>query len=426
MSGNRITKEKMKEQPKLNVITPDRRKHSRAIYDLFGKSFPGGYWDMVAQCRQGYFARSHYDWDSSRIGMIGDELVTHFGVWGYRMRIGTAQIRCAGIGAVMTHGEYRKRGYMAATIHPSLDAIAQAGYDVSILFGRRDFYHKYGYLRAWASTTYTIPASEFLDHGPAVKLTRFAPKYRPDLDRLYNREYAAYTGTAVRPTYRSYSSYRNWRGYLWNDAKARPAGYVIARADGGGQLELLENAGKLDDVLAAVASLAGRWRCSKVSISTVPHDHPLAKWARRGNCQTKTTYVRSGKAMIRTMNLRSTLEKISDELARRLAASHMSGWRGRLSIRDARQSVVLAIQPGKVRVAAGPTAGLAAGLAAGPTAGTSHAIRGGEEIAQLLIGTDSPDEITQAAGTRLTGDGRALAEVLFAAQHPVLSRRDSF
>jgi len=57
---------------------------------------------------------------------------------------------------------------------------------------------------------------------------------------------------------------------------------------------------------------------------------------------------------------------------------------------------------------------------------TRSAVRGGEEIAQLLIGTDPPEEIITAAGTRLTGQARALVDVLFPHQHPVLGAWDAY
>lgn len=57
---------------------------------------------------------------------------------------------------------------------------------------------------------------------------------------------------------------------------------------------------------------------------------------------------------------------------------------------------------------------------------TKHAIRGGDEIAQLLIGTDEPDEIVDAAGIRLRGDAKQLVHVLMPNEHPTLAAWDNF
>jgi len=400
---------------KLMIVPPSRKVHKEAICDLFGKAFRGNYYEMVRYARRSYFEHSNYDWDSSRVGLIGDKLVTHFGIWDYQMRVGSGRVRCAGIGAVMTDGMYRKRGYMAETVRSCLDAAKDAGYDMTILFGLHNFYHKFGYVRAWAHTTYTLEAKE-LPTGAAPRTTRFRPNpaKRDDLDRLYNREYRRATGTAVRPTYRRCPKPDRWQGYLWTDARGKPAGYVIAHPQKG-ELVLVENVGRLDEVLAVLGVLARRWRCGKVRFDCLSYDHPLAAWARRGNCETRTRYVRSGAAMVRTVNLRSTLEKIAGELSARLRRSHLAAWRGELLISDPREKVVLAIDRGKVEVADEPRPGRA-----------TSAVRGGEHIAQLLIGTDQPAETAQAGRMRLSGDAKALLQVLFPIQHPMLGRWDRY
>jgi predicted acetyltransferase len=123
-------------------------------------------------------------------------------------------------------------------------------------------------------------------------------------------------------------------------------------------------------------------------------------------------YRRCGGAMVRTLNLRSTLTKIAGELTRRFRGSAMADWRGELLIADPREKVTLRIERGTVRVSDGGSA--------------RHALRGGEEIAQLLIGTDDPRQVIAAGGIRATGDALRLAEALFPAQHPQLCLWDRY
>ena len=389
---------------KLVIVPPDKKVHKEALYDLFGKAFSGNYYEMVRYARRSYFEHSNYDWDT---------LVTHFGIWDYQMRIGSGRVRCAGIGAVMTDGMYRKRGYMGETVRACLDAAKDAGYDMTVLFGLHNFYHRFGYVRAWAHTTYTLNAKE-LPTGGAPKMLKFHLTQRDELDRLYNREYSRATGSAVRPTYRRCPRPDRWRGYLWKDNRGKPAGYVIAHSQKG-ELVLVENVGKLDELLAVLGVLARRWRCHRVRFDCVPYDHPLATRARRGNCEKTTRYVRSGGAMVRTVNLRSALEKIVGELSGRLRRSHLAAWRGELLVSDRREKVVLGIDRAKVKIEDRPQPG-----------GARNAIRGGEHIAQLLIGTDQPSEAAQAARMKLSGDAEALLQVLFPAQYPFLGRWDRY
>ena len=116
--------------------------------------------------------------------------------------------------------------------------------------------------------------------------------------------------------------------------------------------------------------------------------------------------------MIRTINLATALRKMSKELGRRLRASHLADWRGRLLVADGREKVILAMDRSRVRAL--------------PSGQTKHAIRGGDEVVQLLIGTDEPEETIRAAGIRLSGDARRLVPVLFPNQHPKIGALDRF
>ena len=116
--------------------------------------------------------------------------------------------------------------------------------------------------------------------------------------------------------------------------------------------------------------------------------------------------------MVRTINLAACLQKMAGELSRRLAASPMCDWRGSLLVADACDSVCLHIRNGSVRP--------------GGAQSVKHALRGGPAIAQLLIGTDNPDEVIDAARIRTSGDAASLTKALFPRQDPLLSPLDRF
>lgn len=116
--------------------------------------------------------------------------------------------------------------------------------------------------------------------------------------------------------------------------------------------------------------------------------------------------------MIRTLSLRSTLSKMSKELSRRLTGSHLADWRGTLLVADAREKVSLDIDRSAVGISGETRA--------------KHCVRGGEQIAQLILGSDEPGAIVEAAGMRVTGDARKLIQVLFPNEHPRLCALDSY
>jgi len=393
---------------RLMLVRPDPRRHAEAIYDLTGKTF-GNYWDWLADCRKRYFGDGFYDWSASTIGILNGEVVTHWGIWGYDMRIGRSNVRVAGVGGVATHAEMRKRGLMTRTGLAAVEASRQARYDMSVLFGRWDFYDRFGYVASWPWQTYVVSIDR-LPKGPAgVKLRKFATESEADIVRLYNCYSAGLTGSAVRPTY--VEPRKTWQRFMWHKGRT-PAGYVIIGRSGT-NFELADHAGDAECVLRVVAQLARQRGIKEAKFVALHYHTALARLLRRGYCKVELQYVKSGGAMVRTLELASTLKKISPELSARLKASEMCDWRGKLLIADKREKVALKI--GRAKVVAAPAAGR-----------FKHAVRGGEEIAQLLIGTEQPREVAEAGRMRLAGDAGKLIEALFPIQYPMLAAPDMF
>ena len=395
---------------KLRIIAPDVNEHGEAVFDLIAKVFGGGdYYGALRWCRA--IGQEHYDWAASRIGLIGDQVITHFGVMDYPMRIGRARVRTGGITCVATHGRFRRRGYMARTTRASIRAMKQQGYDVSVLFGLPDFYHRFGYVRAWSPTTYTVLLCDLAVGLTSLRLRKITMRDLPAMDRLYNRRHAQVTGTAVRPTYQSRRRVQEYGGYLWFDGRGRPAGYVRCRQHER-RLHCGEAVGSVPSILTAVTTLGRRQHCDEIRFESLPHDSALCRQLRRGTCKAETQYILCGGALARTLNLRSTMQKLCAELSDRLGQSDMADWRGRLLIAGASETVALTVNRSKVQVA--------------DASGTRHTIRGGRHLVQLILGTDETDEVIETGRMRLTGEARRLAQILFCARHPTLSPWDGY
>lgn len=398
----------------LVLKAPHPRRDREALVDLVAKVHivGGSYFSARDWCQAHYIGHSNYDWATTRVGFIGDRMVTHYGVWGYQMRIGSARVRVGGIGAVTTHADYRKRGLMAQTTLAAIDAMRANGYDLSLLFGIDNFYLRFGYISAWPEITYIAKVEELPSARPDVRLRAFAPRHRQDLAELYNAENAVRTGTAVRPTFLSGAAFHNTQqGFRWTDANGQTLGYVVCER-AGQKLSHVDSAGDAVQRLRIIAMLARRWGCREAHLSALHHDDPLSKLLRRENCRAEVSYRRTGSAMVMVINLASALQQMAGELSRRLQASHLTDWRGPLLISSGREDVTLDIADRRVTVRL--------------PGETPHAIRGKDEIAQLLIGSASPAEIAEASGTRLTGDAPALCAVLFPEQHPMLGAWDRF
>jgi hypothetical protein len=400
----------------LVVIPPDRIRHHDAVIDLCAKVFSAGkgYYAFRDYCQAGYVDHSNYDWQASQVGMIGQRVVTHWGVWGYDMRVGCASLRVGGVGLVATDGDFRKRGLMAQTLPYSFTAMRELGYDVSLLSGIKDFYNHFGYTRAFSFTRYDVNLADMPTDRPTPMPRKFALVFRDDIARLYNRQNAGLTGTAIRPTYPRCKNPGQWTGYLWNDADGKLAGYVVVGPEPGqpGWLCHIDSAGDARQILRVLAHLARKENRDTVVFHMLHRDSQLARTLRRGNCREELRHERAAGRIIRIINLASCLRKIAPELSARLKRSTLANWSGRLLIADSRESAVLDIARGKVALS--------------KAASANHAIRGGDEIAQLLIGTDNPLEVVERGDMKLTGQASTLVQALFPAQNPMLSPWDSF
>jgi predicted N-acetyltransferase YhbS len=396
---------------RLHVIAPERNEHGDEILDLTAKVFsqPAGYYAMRGDVGYHLFEQG-CDWAVSRIGVLDERIVTHWAVIDYTMRIGAARVRVGGVSCVVTHPDYRKRGLMRRTGLASMAAMRDAGYDLTMLFGIPDYYDGYGYVNAWPETTYMIKTGDLRAKRDAVRLRPFSGQDLDALTELHNRAYARCTGTAVRSSFPRSHVEPHWTGRFWKESR-RPAGYVVTDVRGD-TLTCREHAGDPDVVLGVLRGLADETKSRNVRFLTLHAATPLAARLRRENCSVTTEYRRAAHAMIYVLNLRSTLSKLTRELSRRLKRSHLDGWRGSLLIANPREKVTLVINRGSVRVA--------------PPTSAKHAIRGGEAIARLLIGSDEPDEVIDAGGIRTTGDARTLARVLFPNEHPCLCALDCY
>jgi len=65
----------------LRYVSPDPEKHLRSMGQLAADAFSAGQY-VDAYC-DNYIGNSHYDWSVSRLAFDGEQLIHHWGVWGY-------------------------------------------------------------------------------------------------------------------------------------------------------------------------------------------------------------------------------------------------------------------------------------------------------------------------------------------------------
>ncbi|MCG2786628.1 MAG: GNAT family N-acetyltransferase [Anaerolineae bacterium] len=390
-------------------VIPNQPAHLRLMGQLAADAFSGGQY-VDAYC-DNYIGNSHYDWDVSRLVFDGGKLIHHWGVWGYQMRLETVQLKVGGIGAVVTHPDYRKQNIMHRAAQASFDAMKEDGYDLSILRGRH--YVKMGYARAWNYVTYRFKLEDFPVTEPAPAYQPLGLEHVPEMDALYNRAHADFTGTAIRPTF--YNKHpEDLCVHAWRDAAGNLAGYVHAAPaeEEPKTLLCLEAAGDPRQCLAVLAELFERDGYEKIACFTLPHLHPLLQHLRKGNCIAENRYFDNSGWRVRIINLHATLTKLAPLFEKRLENSQFASWTGSLRLDAGEQSATIQLADGNVAVS--------------DETPTPHVLRGGAEIARFLIGSDEPDEIIRKAEMECSGLAQPLARALFPNLYPMLSHWDEY
>ena len=379
-----------------------------AISQITADAFAGG--QYVDEISQTYIGNCHYDWETSRLIWDGDQLIHHWGVWGYAMRLENLFLKVAGVGAVVTSESFRKQGLMDLAARGSLKAMRVNGYDLSVLRGRH--YVKYGYARAWNYVTYRLKPEEIPDLVIQKPYELLDPGKMEEINEMYNQFHQGFSGTCVRPTYRMLKA-DDMNAYGWFDEENRLEGYVRAvPSDDKRTLQCLEAAGDTQQGLSLLGELFKQGEFETLTFFTLPHQHPILRFLRRGACTIEDRYFHNTGWRVLIVNLRSTLQKIRPLLESRLRASGLADWRGELFLDAGEQHAALKIDAGSVQVLE-------------ETVG-EHTIQGGADIGRFLIGSDGPDEIIQQADMVCTGEAAALVNVLFPNLHPLMSHWDEY
>ncbi|MBN1250058.1 MAG: GNAT family N-acetyltransferase, partial [Anaerolineae bacterium] len=242
-----------------------------------------------------------------------DTQVADLSVIDYTMRIGTAEVRMAGIGGVYTEREHRMKGYMRHLFEDTVTYMAGEGYDVSMLFGISNFYNKFGYATCLANYRVSVKTRDAEAAGAQASALKPRPVTSEDMPRLvalYTAENATRTGTVLRDPddFTKFPHGTEWEAateaVLWEDARGDLLGYlvydrnrtaVIVAEVGGRQPALLPS------VLAYLAEQAVEKRCEAVE-AVIPPDHAFAEYLQRFGCTWEIRYPRYADGMMRIMN----------------------------------------------------------------------------------------------------------------------------
>ena len=353
-----------------------------------------------------------------------DTKVSWLGVIDFPMRIGTAEVRMAGIGGVHTAREHRKQGHMRTLFEDTVTYMTDQGYDITLLFGIPNFYNKFGYASSMPDAHFTIATRDAEDAagGVAGLNTRpVEPEDIPEIVKLYNAHNAMRTGSIIRTPDR-FTEFRkgtDWRTSpevrVWEDDRGQLAGYAVW--DDEDDRVTAAEIDAWDDrlfptLLHTLAEEAIAKRCSEIEVYAPP-DHPFAEYAQRYGITWTIRYPRDAAAMMRILNQRPLMEKLHAELERRLAASPMDGYTGSVALTTDLDTTVLTFDAGR----------LALDATGEPDAALSLSQ---DKLIQCLVGYRSVRDVLNSPGVTLEGEGAPLLNALFPRQHPYTWHVDHF
>jgi predicted acetyltransferase len=266
-----------------------------------------------------------------------DTQVAHLWVIDFPMRIGSAEVRMAGIGGVYTETEHRMKGYMRHLFKDTVEYMTGEKYDVSALFGIPNFYNKFGYATCLAKYRAKVATRDAEDAGLAERAVDYASRPieaadMPDVIALYNANNATRTGAIIRDPeeFTEFPKGSGWRSgtesCLWEDASGRLIGYGVWDRDRYA-VKVVEIGAKGSEffpvMLSGFAQQAIEKRCESVEFY-LPPDHPFAEYLKRWGAVWEIEYPRYSDGMMRILNLHELFTKLQPELTRRLSVASLA------------------------------------------------------------------------------------------------------
>jgi len=356
--------------------------------------------------------------------MLDGKKISWVTVIDHRMRIGSAQVRMGGIGGVGTEKAERMKGYSRCLMEDTVRYMRDEGFDVSALFGIRDFYPKFGYAVCLHSSSIAMATRDAESAGASVgdfQIRPFAEENHDSLIDLYNSANRSRTGTLVRqrPQFAGIPKGSAFgtaaETIVLVDAASRVAGYAAYDRNDVDvivtEVEAVDPAG-FPNLLFEFARLAIERRAGSITLY-LPPDHPFTEFCHRYECKVTFGYPRCGSGMMRIVSQDSLFEKIGEELSARLANSRLAGRSARIGLRTDLGDTLLEIDRGRVTVRPGASADDSIELPQ-------------SMLMQLVTGYRTPRDLLTEPGASFHGDALSLAEVLFPTQNAYVWAGDHF
>lgn len=280
---------------------------------------------------------------------VDEEPVSHLWVIDYEMRIGGAVVRMGGIAGVWTEEKHRLKGYASRVLNNSVEFMREEGYDVSLLFGIPNFYHRFGYATVLPFYTARLETKLLPSLPIPFKVEAFGPTYKEAVLKIYNENNAKRTGTIVRSVgkWETFTHGSGWStkaiAYVFLD-KEDVIAYLVA--DEEGEPNVIEVGYRepslqlFSSLLAKIKFYAEERKSPIVNLYLSPDD-PFMDFCQRYDLKLTVEYPLNRDGMGRIINLTTLFQKIQPILSDRLTGNEI---KGKLKIKTDIGELVFAIE----------------------------------------------------------------------------------
>ena len=116
----------------------------------------------------------------------------------YQMKYGASLLRIGGIGGVGTGEAYRHQGFARRIMDESKAWMSNQDFDVAMLFGIQNFYHKFGYATVLPETWIDIEVQDVHNANLEYQIRTFEIEDLPEILGIYHSNNTNRIGTLIR------------------------------------------------------------------------------------------------------------------------------------------------------------------------------------------------------------------------------------
>jgi len=366
--------------------------------------------------------RPRYKPENIRIVTEDDRVVATVSICDIPVRYGDVVLRMGGIGDVATDPDAQRKGYCSTCMNDAIDFMTRDGYDISLLFGINNFYHRFGYRTALVESVLLFePSRVNVDMPTGYRVRKVRISDIPQMDTLYRRG----IGTCDLAVQRAeidwmYNLKRSGRAgdiSVILDSDKRIVAYVMGRPERD-CYEISEigvtNSTDAYDAVLAVAVQRTQVAFQRSVEMWMPVEQPFGQYCLRRKCISVRSAARyRGGPMFRIINFEQLFSKISGTLSSRWADAPRSAPDHAVTVRCLLGQVALIPGKNDLQVRPGEAEGEIVEMPA-------------ESVTELVMGFQPAQAVLADEAVEASDSAQRVLSAVFPVLSPFVSKVDHF